>query len=78
MPPPGQPQRALSSSPNILSSSFNPANLQDLNTGIVHAPIINTTFIKAVAESMGFQTADEAYRSSLHSIPMVAMLTHVG
>jgi hypothetical protein len=44
---------------------------EDINTGVAHTPVINTTFIEAVAKSMGFQTTDDEYRSSLHSVPMV-------
>jgi hypothetical protein len=33
--------------------------------------MINSTFIDAVAQSMGLQATDEDYRNSLHSIPMV-------
>jgi hypothetical protein len=46
-------------------------DFEDIDTDSIGQPIINTTFIEAVAQSMGFQATDEAYRNSLHSIPMV-------
>jgi len=55
------------------SSSFDVSDFQDLDTSVTgaHQPMITTSFIDAVSQSMGFHTTDEEYRSSLHSIPMV-------
>jgi hypothetical protein len=44
---------------------------KDIDVGIGQVLIVNSAFIDAVAQSMGFRGTDEDYRSSLHSVPMV-------
>lgn len=64
MPPPGQPRRQP-------TSSFSSLNFEDVNHDSGDTPVVNTAYVDAVAQSMGFETTDEDYRSSLHSIPLV-------
>ncbi len=76
-PPPSTQVRqpwTLTSPPSISQArpSYDAAEFQDIDTSALeHVPTVNTAFIEAVAQSMGFQTADEDYQSSLHSIPTV-------
>jgi hypothetical protein len=46
------------------------ASFENLDT-LQPGPIIKSSFIDAVAQSMGLQATDEDYRNGLHSIPMV-------
>ncbi len=72
--PPAQPRSwMLTSPPTIVQPtlSYDTADFKDLNTGVEHVPMVNTTFIEADAQFMGFQATDEDYQSSLHSISMV-------
>lgn len=71
--PPTQPRtQTLRTPPDIQSSSYDVADFRAIDTDIGHnIPMINSTFIDAVAQSMGLQATDEDYRNSLHSIPMV-------
>ena len=74
MPPPAQPRPQTLTSPLSLPeppSVYDPADFQDIDIGIGRDPMISTTFIEAVAQSMGFSATDEDYRSSLHSVPKV-------
>lgn len=66
MPPPTQvwPE----STPSYDSSDF-----QDLDMNMGCDPLISSTFIEAVSNSMGF--SDKDYCSSLHSIPKVSCAT---
>lgn len=64
IPPSAQPRpQILTSPPNIaqLTSSYNVADFQDIDTGVGRIPMVNATFIEAVAQSMGFQATDEDY-----------------
>lgn len=63
-PPPGQPLRQP-------TSSFSALSFEDMNRVSGDSPVVNTAYVDAVAQSMGFETTDEDYRSSLHSLPLV-------
>lgn len=72
-PPLTQPRHnVLTTPPNIpQGASFDSTDFQDIDVGIGQVPVVNSAFIDAVAQSMGFRGTDEDYRNSLHSIPMV-------
>jgi hypothetical protein len=70
----------LTTPPNLQhpTPSYNSSSFEDIDTSVLgRVPTsVNANFIDAVAHSMGFQAADEDYRSSLHSIPMVSTLAY--
>ena len=73
MPPPSQPRPLLPPSPTNDGLPY-ARDFQNIDTGVGNTSVVNTAFIEAVAQSMGFQETDEDYRSSLHSIPMVCCI----
>ena len=69
---PAQPRhRSSPSNARHSTPSYDSTDFQDVDTSMGHDPMVSATFIEAVAQSMGFSSGDEEYRSSLHSIPKV-------